>query len=73
MDAARAGASVVVSAGAFEPISRETFNTAREWVNRCDGVYCPLQTFGALNEANRTLRDYAKQCGKLWEFDKTGF
>ena len=31
----------------------------------CSRVLCPLTDFGEMNEGNRTLRDMARQAGKL--------
>ena len=65
MDAARACASEVVSAAAFSPIGLETEKRAKELMDECETVICPLKTFGPLNEANKALLEHAKNCGKL--------
>ncbi len=64
-DAAKACASKVISVRAFEPMDEEALNQAKELIDECEAVHCPLTTFGPLNEANKVLRDYARQCGKL--------
>lgn len=65
MDAARACASQVVSAEAFTPIDAKALERARKLIDECETVICPLKTFGPLNEANKALKEYAKNCGKL--------
>ncbi|MBR4733088.1 MAG: ABC transporter ATP-binding protein [Lachnospiraceae bacterium] len=65
MDAARACASQVVSAEAFTPIDAKALERARKLIDECESVICPLKTFGPLNEANKALKEYAKNCGKL--------
>ena len=65
MDAARACASQVVSVEAFMPIDAKALERARKLIDECESVICPLKTFGPLNEANKALKEYAKNCGKL--------
>ena len=65
MDAARACASQVVSVEAFTPIDAKALERARKLIDTCETVICPLKTFGPLNEANKALEEYAKNCGKL--------
>lgn len=65
IDAARACASHVISVEAFAPIDDETVEKARKLIDACETVICPLKTFGPLNEANKALEEYAKNCGKL--------
>ena len=67
MDAARACASTVISVKAFSEMDEKALNEAKKALDECEGAYCPLKSFGPLNEANRALREYAKERGKLWE------
>lgn len=55
----------VISERAFEPIGDEAFAAAVALVERCDRVICSLHSFGAMNEGNRRLADYAQKLGKL--------
>ncbi len=64
-EAARACASLVVCADDFSPIGEEAVTAARKAIDACESVLCPLKTFGPLNEANKELAAYAKNCGKL--------
>ncbi|MBP5282553.1 MAG: ABC transporter ATP-binding protein [Lachnospiraceae bacterium] len=67
MDAARACASRVISVEAFSEMDEKALNEAKSAIDGCEVVYCTLNSFGPLNEADRALQEYAKQCGKLWE------
>ncbi len=66
-EAAKACADSVLFAKAFSPISPQLVEEAKKQIDACEWVLCPLQAFGPLNEANKTLRDYAKQKGLLRE------
>ena len=65
MDAARACASKVISVPAFAGIDERARKEAKECMEACETVLCPLTDFGPLNEANRELKEYASICGKL--------
>lgn len=67
MDAARACAAKVISVKAFSEMDEKALNEAKSAIDGCEGVYCPLKIFGPLNEAEKALLEYAKECGKLWE------
>lgn len=41
------------------------FARAAECMKTCDQVFCPLQSFGAMNEKNRALRELARSLGKM--------
>ncbi len=56
---ARSLAAEVISEKPFAPISEEAFQRARETIDRCEKVLCPLETFGETNDKNRALRQYA--------------
>lgn len=53
-------ASVVITEKAFEPISEEHFDRARQVMKRCEKVICCLTEFGTMNEKNRML--YEEGC-----------
>ena len=38
---------------------------AKQWIDRCEKCVCTLETFGPQNDANRMLKEYAKEQGKL--------
>lgn len=63
--AAAALAARVISEKSFEAISREREQEAVRLIDSCERVICPLDSFGAMNEANRRLKEYAEQTGKL--------
>lgn len=58
--AAKALAAQVVSTKAFEPISPDEFNKARDIIDGCETVLCPLENFGEFNRANERLAEYAE-------------
>ena len=62
---AQALAVEVISERPFEPIGDDAFAKAVECMRACDKVLCPLQTFGAMNERNRALRELAREAGKI--------
>ena len=47
------------------PWSEEAFRRAEALMEGCSRVLCPVADFGEMNEGNRTLRDMARQVGKL--------
>lgn len=69
---AKALAVHVVSEQAFEKVSDEKCEEAKKWIERCGSVICCRKTLGTLEEANASLLDYAKRCGKLKEKTITG-
>ena len=66
---ARALAAEVFAAEAFEPISEETIERAKEQLDRCKRVICCRDRFGAYEAANQVLLEYAEQQGKniVWQ------
>ena len=65
MPIVRALAAEVVGTKAFSPIEEAQMKEAKKWIDCCEQVICTLREFGLFNEANRELRDYAKEKGKL--------
>lgn len=65
--AAAALAAKVIAEKPFEMISEEREKEAIRLIDRCERVICPLDSFGAMNEANRRLKEYAERTGKLKE------
>ena len=61
-----------MSEQAFEKVSDEKCEEAKKWIERCGSVICCRKTLGTLEEANASLLDYAKRCGKLKEKTITG-
>lgn len=57
---ARALAAELISEKPFAPVGEEAFQKARETIDHCEKVLCPLETFGETNERNRELRQYAQ-------------
>ena len=43
------------------------FAQACDWVEKCGSVICCIASFGAMNEKNRFLAEYARKLGKLAE------
>lgn len=62
---ARALACAVIVERAFEPVSPAREAEAMDLLRQCRAVLCPLDRFGTMNRANRTLRDWADAQGKL--------
>ena len=67
---ARALAVETVSVPAFAPMDEEAVAKASALILKCDHVICCLDTFGELNQGNRSLRDEAQRQGKLLPFDR---
>lgn len=65
MPAAGLLASALITEKAFEPIGRKAFEKAAEIMEKCRGVICACESFGAMNEANRSLRERAEAAGIL--------
>lgn len=62
---ARSLAAQVIAERPFEPIGDAAFETAVECMRACEQVFCPLQTFGPMNERNRALMELAQELGKI--------
>ena len=62
---ARALAVETVSVPAFSPLDEGAVAKASALILKCDHVVCCLDTFGELNQGNRSLRDEAQRQGKL--------
>ncbi|MCI7768190.1 MAG: ABC transporter ATP-binding protein [Oscillospiraceae bacterium] len=63
-------ASCVISEMPFEPISSEKEQAARELIDKCESVICPVEGFGSMNIANERLKKYAAECSKLIDIEK---
>ena len=61
---AKALATEVITAKAFEPISDKLSECARKKVDQCKKVICCKKAFGTFEYANQELLDYARQSGK---------
>lgn len=64
---AKALAARVVEEQPFEPIGEAAFAEAKALMEQCDTVFCPVEDFGTMNDANRRLRELAVQTGKWKE------
>lgn len=64
---AKALAAEVITEKAFEPISAQAYERARQSMEQCRRVICCLQTFGTMNRANEQLLLLAKEKGLLEE------
>ncbi len=62
--AAGALAAEVISAKAFEPVDEAVLLQAKKVMDSCSRVICCRTAFGSLENANRELLEYARQCGK---------
>ena len=58
---ARALASQVITAAAFEPMGEETYRKAETLMDSCPQVVCALKEFGSLGEMNRRLAERARE------------
>lgn len=61
---ARALASEVIVARAFEPVEQDAIRQAKKAMNQCSQVLCCRRQFGSLEIANKELLEYARQQGK---------
>lgn len=61
---AKALATEVIAATAFEPISVSTLENAKKRVEACEKIICCKETFGSFEIANQELLDCARQWGK---------
>ena len=59
-----------VSVPAFAPLDEGAVAKASALIIKCDHVVCCLDTFGELNQGNRSLRDEAQRQGKLLPLDR---
>lgn len=65
---ARALATQVIAAEAFEPVAEDVFDKAKAWMDACAEVICCREQFGSMEQANRRLLTYAKEKGKvIWQ------
>lgn len=62
---AKALASQVIVQRAFEPVGEEAYIQAKEVLESCEKVFCPLSVFGSMNERNRKLKELASERGIL--------
>lgn len=62
---ARTYSAVCIATKAFYPISDKEIMKAKELIDECESCICTLTEFGPLNEANKELREYARERGKL--------
>lgn len=60
---AKALASQVIGAKAFEPISEELLKEAKEKLKSCARVFCCKKKFGTFDMANSALLSFAGDCG----------
>lgn len=61
---ARALASEVITARAFEPVEQAAILRAKKAMDSCSHILCCRQAFGSLEIANKDLLEYARQQGK---------
>ena len=61
---ARALASEVITARAFEPVEQAAILRAKKAMDSCSRILCCRQAFGSLEIANKDLWEYARQRGK---------
>lgn len=64
---ARALATEVITAEAFEPMGMDLIEAAKKRIDVCERVICCKEKFGTLEAANETLLAYARQQGKAVE------
>lgn len=60
LPAARALAAEVITEKAFEPVSRENIEKAKQLIDRCGYVICCVKNFGTMNEGCRELEEYSQ-------------
>ena len=60
-------AAELISEKPYEAISEASFRRARESIDRCERVLCPLHQFGETNRKNLALREYAREHALLAE------
>ncbi|MDD6491258.1 MAG: ABC transporter ATP-binding protein [Firmicutes bacterium] len=64
---ARALATELIAAKAFEPVEKFTIEQAKKVIDSCSEVICCREEFGSLETANKELLEYARQNGKVVE------
>lgn len=64
---AKALATEVVKTAAFEPVADDLIETAKKLMDSCEKVICERQQFGAYEDYNRKLYEYAANTNKLTE------
>ena len=62
---AKALAAEVIAEPAFQPVGEEALRRAAALIESCVRVFCPLESFGPVNERNRLLLELAQKTGKL--------
>ncbi len=67
---AKALATEVVKTVAFEPVAYELIEEAKRLIDSCEKVICVRQQFGAYEEYNRKLYEYAAAENKLTSIKK---
>ena len=67
---ARALASEVIEAEAFEPVTEEQIQKAKKKLKHCYKIICCKEKFGTYELANSELLEFAKQCDKEIEMYK---
>jgi len=68
--AAKALASEVIAAEAFEAVKEDVVQRARQVMDGCRQVVCCREKLGSLDLANRELVEYAGEKGKLIEMEE---
>ncbi len=59
--AAKALSALVVTEKAFEPISAENIDRAKQVIKKCNTVICCLDAFGTMNKGNKALLSFAEE------------
>ena len=59
--AAKALSALVVTEKAFEPISAENIDRAKQVIKKCNTVICCLDAFGTMNKGNQALLSFAEE------------
>lgn len=62
---AKALASKVIMAKAFEPVEDKVIDQAKKMIDSCCQVICCREVFGSMETANKEIYEYAKKSGKL--------
>lgn len=62
---AKSLAAEVIGTPPFEPVGETAYARARERMRACKAVWCTLDTFGSMNEANQRLMEEARSLGIL--------
>lgn len=64
---AKALAAEVIVERPFEPVTEETLQATKNWLENCDRVICCRKSFGSLETFQQELLEYARQLGKCIE------